>query len=112
VEQDRVLLRRLALAALVLVGAALVSVLILELRIPDAPPPPLLDSPDVVVVPDLAGTTEAEASSELMDEGFDVVLLQEPSLAVAEGHVIRTEPAAGTAVPRGSTINLVVSSGQ
>jgi len=62
-------------------------------------------------VPDVTGKTESEASNLLGQAGFNVTRSEEPSTTVAEGHVIRTDPPAGTTLPKDSTVNLVVSSG-
>ena len=62
-------------------------------------------------VPQLANTPEDEAARILRDAGFEVDRALAASPNVPEGRVIRTEPAAGTPLERGSTVTLVVSSG-
>jgi serine/threonine-protein kinase len=67
--------------------------------------------PESVSVPDVANLTEGAASSQLQDAGFTTSTTTEASESVPKGRVIRTEPAAGTSRPKGSTITMVVSSG-
>jgi serine/threonine-protein kinase len=67
--------------------------------------------PEERPVPDVAGTTLAEASNILGQNGFTVDQTSEASSTVDEGTVIRTDPAAGTPQPKGATITVVVSSG-
>jgi serine/threonine-protein kinase len=62
-------------------------------------------------VPDVVGRTIAEASNLLGQAGFTVNQVSEPSGTVEEGLVIRTDPAADSVQPKGSTITVVVSSG-
>lgn len=62
-------------------------------------------------VPTFANTTEQEAQQSLDSLGLLVDLQREYSDDVAEGFVIRTEPAAQAQVPNGSTVVLVVSLG-
>lgn len=66
---------------------------------------------ELVTVPDVSGADQVAATQTLNRAGFVVEKVTEPSDAVAAGLVIRTEPAAGTPAPRGSTVRLVVSSG-
>jgi eukaryotic-like serine/threonine-protein kinase len=67
--------------------------------------------PPPVPVPNVATLTESDAVDAV--EAADLVpqVRQEASGDVNEGRVIRTEPAAGTPVERGSTVVIVVSSG-
>lgn len=58
-----------------------------------------------------AGAAPEEARAELVALGLVVVDVAEASETVPQGRVVRTGPAAGTAVPKGSTVELVVSSG-
>lgn len=62
-------------------------------------------------VPDVAGRTVAEASNILGQNGFTVTQRSEPSASVEEGRVIGTDPAADTPLPKGATVELIVSSG-
>ncbi|HUP85385.1 MAG TPA: Stk1 family PASTA domain-containing Ser/Thr kinase [Acidimicrobiales bacterium] len=62
-------------------------------------------------VPDVAGSDLADAANELGQAGFKTKTIREPSSSVDEGKVIRTDPDAGTRVPEGDTVTIVVSSG-
>ena len=62
-------------------------------------------------VPDVRGKAVDVAANELGQAGFKTVRQQEESDSVGEGKVIRTSPAPGTPLERGSTVTLVVSSG-
>jgi serine/threonine-protein kinase len=62
-------------------------------------------------VPDVRGKDVDVAANELGQAGFKTVRQQEESGTVDEGKVIRTSPAPGTPLERGSTVTLVVSSG-
>ncbi|MDP9008795.1 MAG: PASTA domain-containing protein [Pseudomonadota bacterium] len=65
-----------------------------------------------VVVPDVAGQTQAAASSAITSLGLAVgTVTQQSSVTVAAGNVISESPIAGTSVTAGSNVNLVVSSG-
>ena len=66
----------------------------------------------LVAVPDVAGQSAVSASNQLGAAGFKVESVTEASDSVEENTVIRTDPAAGTQAPKGSTVRLVVSSGQ
>jgi eukaryotic-like serine/threonine-protein kinase len=65
-----------------------------------------------VAVPDVVGQSSVSAANQLGAAGFKVEPVNEASDEVASGTVIRTEPAAGTDAPKGSTVRMVVSSGQ
>ncbi|HET8957285.1 MAG TPA: Stk1 family PASTA domain-containing Ser/Thr kinase [Microcella sp.] len=66
-----------------------------------------------ITVPEVAGVSEAEARATLTDSGLIVLepSTLEYSLDVEAGRVIRTDPAAGTALPRDAEITLIVSQG-
>ena len=64
-----------------------------------------------VAVPDVRNKDVGVAANELGQAGFKTVQQQESSETVGEGKVIRTSPAPGTPLERGSTVTLVVSSG-
>jgi serine/threonine-protein kinase len=66
---------------------------------------------ETVTLRDLAGLSASEARSWLDGAGLTIQEVRETSTKAAEGVVLRTEPAAGGAVPKGSTVKLVVSSG-
>ena len=61
-----------------------------------------------IAVPDVTNQPVAAASSTLQQLGFEVQVTQEPN-AAAEGTVIRQSPAAGTVLPQGRTVTLVVA---
>jgi serine/threonine-protein kinase len=67
--------------------------------------------PASVMIPDVQGLTEAEATKRLTDQG----LLVDPEFAfsdtVPEGRVIGTDPGAGFSVNTGQTVKLIVSRG-
>lgn len=67
--------------------------------------------PDLVVVPDVVGVPEADARSELRDDGLTVGSVTRSESEIAEGLVISSEPVAGQQASPGSSIALVVSSG-
>lgn len=60
---------------------------------------------------DVVGKTQAAGSAELTGDGFTVTVGQQVSTAYPAGQVITTQPAPGTAAPRGSTVKLIVSQG-
>ena len=62
-------------------------------------------------VPDVSGSELADAANELGQAGFKTKTAREASNSVDEGKVIRTDPPAGTRVPEGDTITIIVSSG-
>jgi serine/threonine-protein kinase len=65
----------------------------------------------LVPVPAVAGQDPFAAGAALSGAGFQVTVAQEPNDTVAKGAVIRTDPAEGTPLPRGSAVTLYVSSG-
>lgn len=67
--------------------------------------------PETVILPQLEGATEREATAQLADLNLFWDITEEFSDTVAEGIVISTEPPAGTEVLSGDTIGLVVSLG-
>ena len=66
---------------------------------------------ETVSVPDISGMSVAEALAALDDLGLNGAEAQEYSDTVPEGEIIRMEPAAGTELPLGSTVTIVVSRG-
>jgi serine/threonine-protein kinase len=65
-------------------------------------------------VPDLTGETEADAIAALRaeDSGLDFDRpIRENNAEVPKGQVIRTEPAAGATVPKGTAVILYISEG-
>lgn len=73
----------------------------------------LSGGPDTQTVPEVTGQSQEAAKSLLEGEpfGFLVTIQTEASEDVAEGSVIRTEPAIGSELAAGSPITLFVSSG-
>ena len=67
-------------------------------------PPPAVDVPDVV------GSTQAEAVQTLGAAGFVVVIVQESSLTPA-GEVVSQSPTGGVMAKSGSTVKISVSTG-
>jgi serine/threonine-protein kinase len=69
--------------------------------------------PDTVVIPDLSGKTENEATNALTDLGLTVGRITEQSdPSVAKDVVIKTSPVSGTNVDKGSSVDLYISNGQ
>jgi serine/threonine-protein kinase len=66
---------------------------------------------NTVAVPDVTNQPEGQARSALEGAGFTVNVTQEASDSVAEGNVIRTDPAAGSEVAPDSAVTMVVSTG-
>ncbi len=65
----------------------------------------------LVEVPNVTGISQDEALQRLQQDGFQVRTFFEPSDTVEAGNVIRTNPAFGTEVEEGSTVEVFVSSG-
>ncbi|MGN1133695.1 MAG: Stk1 family PASTA domain-containing Ser/Thr kinase [Oscillospiraceae bacterium] len=65
----------------------------------------------VLTIPDLVNKKEAIAQSELTSAGFTPVVRETYDNNVAQGLVIRTEPAAGTEAPADSEVLIMVSKG-
>ncbi len=69
-------------------------------------------APQTVRVPDVSGLSEDDALNVLLDAGFEIgQRTRRFSDSIAEGDVIRTDPAARASVAPGSTIDYVVSRG-
>ncbi|MCL2573823.1 MAG: PASTA domain-containing protein [Defluviitaleaceae bacterium] len=64
-----------------------------------------------ISLPQLTGTSEAEARARLGELGLMVTVSFETSTTVAKGNVIRQNPTAGTMVTRGQSVSIVVSAG-
>ena len=67
--------------------------------------------PGEVPVPDVSGRDVDEAANILGQAGFRTSSRQETNATVGAGKVIRTEPAVGTPLEKGSTVALIVSTG-
>jgi beta-lactam-binding protein with PASTA domain len=65
----------------------------------------------LVPVPDVAGQNPYAALTTLGGASFQVTVVPTPSDTVPSGAVIGTDPAAGTPLPRGAGVKLLVSSG-
>jgi len=66
---------------------------------------------ETVRVRPVTNTAEAEAVERLRDQGLEVAIERSFSLTVPEGFVISQDPAAGTEVPVGSIVTIMVSRG-
>jgi eukaryotic-like serine/threonine-protein kinase len=64
-----------------------------------------------VDVPSVAGDTVQVATSALKSDGLTVKSTTEQTSSQAQGTVLSTDPAAGTSVPKNSSVALVVSNG-
>ena len=71
-----------------------------------------LDEGDLVTVPPVVGLELEEATTRLKDVGLEVEVTREPSEQFKAGLVISQDPAKDDEVDEGSTVDLVVSSGQ
>jgi eukaryotic-like serine/threonine-protein kinase len=67
--------------------------------------------PEQVRVPNVTGQRADDAEVALRDAGFNVNRRSVTDESVPDGDVVRTEPAAGSEQPRGSSVTLIVSSG-
>ncbi|MCS4492204.1 MULTISPECIES: Stk1 family PASTA domain-containing Ser/Thr kinase [unclassified Corynebacterium] len=61
---------------------------------------------------DYALVPSDQAMESLIAQGFEVTLSEEASPTVKQGLVIRSNPAAGSAIQKGTTVTLIVSSGK
>jgi serine/threonine-protein kinase len=67
--------------------------------------------PGSTVVPSVTELSEQEASALLRKSGFKVEVRRRSDPDVKKGFAIATDPAAGTSLPRGTTVALIVSTG-
>jgi eukaryotic-like serine/threonine-protein kinase len=65
-----------------------------------------------VVIPDVSGQDAVDAANALGAKSLSVERVAQASDSVDSGKVISTNPAAGSSVPKGSKIQLIVSSGK
>jgi PASTA domain len=72
---------------------------------------PATSEPAPLLVPDVVGKKEADATSQLEALDLKVATKQETSVTVPAGDVIRTDPAPKSSVTGGSTVTIWVSSG-
>jgi serine/threonine-protein kinase len=66
---------------------------------------------DQVKVPDVAGFTEPQARSQLVQAGFTTATEQKASKKVPSGQVIGTDPPGGSEADKGSQVTIIVSTG-
>jgi serine/threonine-protein kinase len=72
----------------------------------------LSNDTETVEVPSVVGATEQEARDKLKEAGLEVgKITPQASPDVEKGRVISTDPSARTKVDKGSTVDLVISSG-
>ena len=70
-------------------------------------------TPATIAIPNVAGQTVAEAKEALKKANFEIgEEKNEASDTVEEGHVIRTDPEAGSNRKEGTKVNLIVSTGK
>ncbi len=67
--------------------------------------------PGSSALPDVIGKTSSQATQKLRAAGFKPTTESQPSSTVPGGHVISTDPPAGTELQAGSPVTVVVSSG-
>ncbi len=72
---------------------------------------PTAEPVPAVVVPDLVGMSEGDASDALVDAGLMVSTDEEYNASTASGMVIGSNPSSGTSVERDSRVNITVSLG-
>jgi uncharacterized protein DUF6519/PASTA domain-containing protein len=72
----------------------------------------LLSPPAVQPLPSVVGRTRAVAERQLAAAGMAVSVTEEPHPSVRKGLVVSADPAPGTEVSPGTTVNLVVSAGR
>ncbi|OOL80640.1 serine/threonine protein kinase [Dolosigranulum pigrum] len=73
----------------------------------------MMSAPGEVDVPNLMGYTVAQVQAELDALNLEVgEVINQPDDEIAEGQVIKSDPASGASVKEGQAINLFVSSGQ
>jgi beta-lactam-binding protein with PASTA domain/predicted Ser/Thr protein kinase len=72
----------------------------------------IVESPALVAVPNLEGSSVEEAEAALLELGLEPTgPVEEPSETVDEGSVTRTDPGSGEEVDPGSTVTIFVSTG-
>ncbi len=67
---------------------------------------------EMVEMPDLTNYKEADAITALSKLGLDYKIVEKESDTVKEGRVIKTSPAAGKEVAKGSTVTVTISKGK
>jgi serine/threonine-protein kinase len=69
------------------------------------------DGPELIEVPNVTGKTSASAQKAIEAAGFTYGSASDYSDSVAQGNVIRSDPAGGEMAPKGSKITAIVSKG-
>ncbi|MFZ4515344.1 MAG: Stk1 family PASTA domain-containing Ser/Thr kinase [Acidimicrobiia bacterium] len=64
-----------------------------------------------IAVPNVVGLDQASAANQLGQAGFSVKTSTEASESVANGKIIKTDPAAGTELTKGAVVTMTISSG-
>jgi serine/threonine-protein kinase len=77
---------------------------------PPPPSPSPTASPSGVAVPNVYGMQSSLAEQELIALGLTAAFRQKPNTGQQPGTVVRVQPDAGTVVPAGSTVLLVIAS--
>lgn len=68
--------------------------------------------PDMIAVPDVTGLPRDEAVDQLTELGLEVEEEEQPSPDVRADHVVRISPSPGSELREGTTVRLVVSTGE
>ena len=71
----------------------------------------IIDAIGLPSVPDVVGQLQADAEAALIDAGYSVGVIEQPSDTVEAGLVIATQPVAGAELAVGELVTVVVSSG-
>ena len=71
-----------------------------------------IDANEPVAVDNYEGLVEAKAIELIRADGFEELVQREPNGEIEEGYVYEQEPAAGTRLPKGSIVTIVVSTGK
>ncbi len=69
------------------------------------------EGPETVVLENLTGRSERDVAFNLAELGLQPTFVDEASLEIADGFVIRTDPTAGAVLRPGDAVTVVVSSG-
>lgn len=77
----------------------------------ETPAPSEAGQDETFILPDYKDRTKDDAATELKNHDFEVTFKEEASDKVEKGSVIRTNPAAGTAMKDGDAIEVIVSTG-
>jgi hypothetical protein len=102
--------RRIVVVALLVVLLASLGIALALTTSPNKPRSPQ-SAPAVVTVPNVLGTSQAQAESVLQAAGLSVGEVQTASSTVRQGLVLSQSPQVGARMPRGSKTSLTVSSG-